>query len=114
MGQMLAETLSLAPASERAERTPLEPKLLGLLFSLLIAATPILIVALSPPHSGGIFVAGYLAGAFTAPLVLLGILKAAHALFGSNWLNSVLGVLIYLTAIVLISVAAMLWSFALA
>jgi len=35
-------------------------RLRGLLFSIGVAVTPILIVILSPPRSGGIFVAGYL------------------------------------------------------
>ena len=65
----------------------------------------------SPPRTGGAFVAGYLVGAVTAPFVVFGAVKAADDLFNSGWLNSVLGVLIYLTAVVLLSVAAITWSF---
>jgi hypothetical protein len=108
---MLTGTISVAPAPARVERKPADTMLRGALFSLLVAAAPVLIVMLSPPRSGGIFVAGYLAGTFTAPLVLLGTLKAAQDLFGSDWPNSVFGVLLYLSAVVLLSLAAIVWSF---
>jgi hypothetical protein len=91
--------------------TAVEQKLKGLLFSILIPLVPILIVALSPPQTGGAFVAGYLVGAVTAPFVVFGAIKAADDLFNSGWLNSVLGVLIYLAAVILLSVAAIIWSF---
>jgi hypothetical protein len=86
-------------------------KLRGFLFSIVVAAAPILIVVLSPPRSGGLFVAGYLVGGVTAPIVVLGALKAADDLFDTGWLNSVLGVVIFLTVVFLLSIAAMLWSF---
>ena len=88
-----------------------EQKLKGLLFSILIPLVPVLIVALSPPQIGGTFVAGYLVGAVTAPFVVFGAIKAADDLFNSGWLNGVLGVFIYLAAVILLSVAAIIWSF---
>ena len=90
----------------RAER-----KLYGLLFSIIIALAPILIVALSPPRMGGTFVAGYLVGAITAPFVVFGAVRVADDLFEASWLNSAFGVLIYLTVVILLSVSAIVWSF---
>lgn len=98
------------PATE-SKNNAVERKLYALLFSILIPLAPILIVAFSPPPTGGAFVAGYLFGAITAPFVVFGTVKAADDLFNSGWLNSVLGVLIYLAAVILLSVAAIIWSF---
>jgi hypothetical protein len=94
-----------------SNRNVIEQKLKGLLVSILIPLVPILIVVLSPPETGGAFVAGYLVGAITAPFVVFATVKAADDLFNSGWVNSVLGVLIYLTAVVLLSMAAIVWSF---
>lgn len=83
----------------------------GLLFSSAVALIPVLIVTLSPPRSGGLFVGGYLTGTITAPIVALGTLRAANDVFDSRGLDGALGVLVYLALIFLISTATVVWSF---
>jgi hypothetical protein len=97
-------------SSRRSRAIGLRRKWRGILFSIIIAAIPILIVVLSPPRTGGIFVAGYLIGAITAPIVAILALKAADDLFESGWRDSLLGTVIYVFAIILVSAAAVAWS----
>lgn len=96
--------------TEKVRSSGLHRKLRGILFSIIIAAIPIFIVWLSPPRMGGVFVAGYLMGAITAPLVVIAGLKAADDLLQSSWLHSSIGTVLYFFVIVLISAGAVVWS----
>jgi len=98
-------------SSTRAIPGRLYRKLRGMLFSILIAAIPVLIVAWSPPDLGGTFVAGYLVGAITAPLIVIAGLKAADDLFESGLLRSSIGTVLYFVVIILISLGSIAWSF---
>ena len=84
-------------------------KLGALFFLIAIALTPFAIVILGS-KLGGIFVAGYVAGVITLPMVALGALRAIYALVESTDIEGIVGVLFYGFLVILISVAAVFWS----
>jgi hypothetical protein len=84
-------------------------KLGALFFLVAIALTPFAIVILGS-RLGGIFVAGYVTGVITLPMVALGALRAIYALVESTDIEGIVGVLFYGFLVILISVAAVFWS----
>jgi hypothetical protein len=86
-------------------------RLSAFVFCVAIGSSPLLIVMFGPRQSGGSFVAGYVTAVLTAPFILLGLIRAANTLFQGNWLDSLLGVGLYIALLLLISFAAILWVF---
>jgi hypothetical protein len=84
-------------------------KLGALLFLVAIALIPIAIVAWGTGR-GGIFVAGYIIGVLTAPIVAIGMMRAVSVLADSTWIDALIGFLIAAFVILIISVGAALWS----
>jgi hypothetical protein len=82
----------------------------ALFFLVAIALTPVSIVMVADGH-GGIFVTGYVAGVVTAPLVAIGATRAVYLLAEATELEGLVGVIVYGLVVVLISVAAAVWSF---
>jgi hypothetical protein len=85
-------------------------KLGALLFLLAIALIPVAIVIWGSER-GGIFVAGYVIGVITAPMIALGVIRAVSVLADSTWTDALFGFLIFAVVVLLVSVAAALWSF---
>ena len=85
-------------------------KLGALLFLLGIALIPVVIVIWGSER-GGIFVAGYVIGVITAPMVALGVIRAVAVLADSTWTGGLFGFLIFAVVVLLVSVSAALWSF---
>src|SRR5579872_3481116 len=85
-------------------------KLSALVFLVAIALVPIAIVVLAP-SGGGIWVAGYVTGMITAPIVAIGALRAISALNETVDLNVALVFVAFGVLVTLVSVAAALWSF---
>jgi len=85
-------------------------KLGAILFLLAIALIPVAIVVWGSGR-GGIFVAGYVIGVITAPMVAIGVIRAVSVLAGSTWMEALIGFLIFAVVVLVISVAAALWSF---
>ena len=100
----------MQPFVTRSSRANLG-RLAALIFSILIPLSPILIVAFTPPPAGGVFILGFLTGAFAAMFIFLGALRSADTLFRGTLLNSALGVMGYMAGVVAVSVLAALWSF---
>jgi hypothetical protein len=84
-------------------------KLGALLFLAAIALTPVVIVVLGS-RLGGIFVAGYVTGVITVPMVAFGAIRAIYALIESTEIEGLVGVLVYGFLVILISVAAAFWA----
>ena len=84
-------------------------KLGALLFLVAIALTPVVIVTLGSTL-GGIFVAGYVTGVITVPVVTFGAIRAIYTLIESTEIEGLVGVLVYGFLVILISVAAAFWS----
>ena len=84
-------------------------KLGALLFLAAIALTPVAIVALGS-RLGGIFVAGYVTGVITVPMVAFGAIRAVYALIESTKIEGLVGVFVYGFLVIIISVAAAFWS----
>jgi hypothetical protein len=84
-------------------------KLGALLFLVAIALTPVVIVTLGS-RLGGIFVAGYVTGVITVPVVGFGALRAIYELIESTKIEGLLGVLAYGFLVILISASAAFWS----
>ena len=85
-------------------------KLGAILFLLAIALIPIAIVVWGSGR-GGIFVAGYVIGVITAPIVAIGMIRAVSILGDSTWMNALIGFLIFAVVVLVVSIAAALWSF---
>jgi hypothetical protein len=85
-------------------------KLGAILFLLAIALIPVAIVALESGR-GGIFVAGYVIGVITAPMVAIGVLRAVSVLADSTWMDALIGFLVFAVVVLVVSVGAALWSF---
>ena len=104
--------ISVAEPSNRArfDRPAMSLQKLGAIFFLVaIALIPIAIVAWGTGR-GGIFVAGYVTGVLTAPIVAIGMMRAVSVLADSTWVDALIGFLIAAFLIVLVSVGAALWS----
>jgi hypothetical protein len=86
-------------------------RLVAILFSLFIPLSPIIVVSLLPPPGGGFFIAGFIAGAALCPLIVIGTIHAGATLFSVSPLKGIWGVVLYLFAVVLLSVIAAIWSF---
>ena len=84
-------------------------KLGAILFLIAVALIPVVIVVLGSGR-GGIFVAGYVIGVITAPIVAIGALRAVSVLADSTWLDGLIGLLIFSVVVILISVVAVFWS----
>jgi hypothetical protein len=82
-------------------------KLGALVFLVAIAFTPVGIVALGSKQ-GGTFVAGYVTGVITVPIVAFGAIRAIYVLVEST--EGLVGVLVFGFLVILISVAAAFWS----
>lgn len=96
---------------------PMHEKLVGALrktgafaFLLAVALTPLAIVMLQP-HHGSIWVAGYLAGIATVPVIAVVALRAILELAGSHDVNVFVGFVVYGALVVAISAGAALWAF---
>ena len=85
-------------------------KLGAVLFLLAIALIPIVIVIWGSER-GGIFVAGYVIGVVTAPIVAIGVIRAFTVVADSTWTDALIGFAAFAVAVLLVSVAAALWSF---
>lgn len=85
-------------------------KLIAIFFLIAIALVPVVIVILEPSR-GGIWVAGYVTGMITAPVVAIGAIRALAVWNEQTDLNVVVGFVIFGILVTLISVAAALWSF---
>ena len=85
-------------------------KLGAIFFLLAIALIPVAIVVWGSGR-GGIFVAGYVIGVLTAPIVAIGMIRAVSVLADSTWMNAIVGFLIFALVVLVVSVAAALWSF---
>ena len=85
-------------------------KLGAILFLLAIALIPVAIVAWGSGQ-GGIFVAGYVIGVTTAPIVAIGVMRAVSVLADSTWKDALIGFLIFAVVVLVVSVGAALWSF---
>jgi hypothetical protein len=85
-------------------------KLGAILFLLAIALVPIAIVIWGSER-GGIFVAGYVIGVITAPMIALGVIRAVSVLADSTWTDALFGFLIFAIVLLVVSIAAALWSF---
>jgi hypothetical protein len=82
-------------------------KLGALMFLAAIAFTPVVIVALGSKQ-GGIFVAGYVTGVITVPIVAFGAIRAIYVLVETT--EGLVGVLVFGLLVILISVAAAFWA----
>jgi hypothetical protein len=85
-------------------------KLGAILFLLAIALIPIAIV-IGGSERGGIFVAGYVIGVITAPIVAIGVIRAFSVLADSTWTDALIGFAVFVVVVLAVSVAAALWSF---
>jgi hypothetical protein len=85
-------------------------KLGAILFLIAIALIPIAIVVWGSGR-GGIFVTGYVIGVITAPIVAIGMIRAVSVLADSTWMNALIGFLIFAVIVLVVSVAAAVWSF---
>lgn len=81
-------------------------KLMALLFLIAVALVPFFIVVLYS-HQGGIWVAGYVTGILTLPLVGFGVIKAINTL---NDEEAFIGTVVFGLVVILISVIAAFWS----
>ena len=84
-------------------------KLGALIFLVAIALTPVVIVSLGS-NLGGFFVAGYVTGIITAPMVALGAMRAIYELAEATGVEGLVGVFVFGFLVVLISAAAAFWS----
>jgi len=85
-------------------------RVLALVFLMAVALVPVAVVVLGSSR-GGIWVAGYVTGIITVPLVAMGALRAIYVLFESTEFEVIVGFVIFGVLVVLTSVAAALWSF---
>jgi hypothetical protein len=85
-------------------------KLGAILFLIAIALIPVAIVVWGSGR-GGIFVTGYVIGVITAPIVAIGMIRAVSVLADSTWMNALIGFLIFAVVVLVVSVAAAVWSF---
>jgi hypothetical protein len=85
-------------------------KLGAILFLIAIALIPVAIVVWGSAR-GGIFVAGYVIGVITAPIIAIGVIRAVTVLADSTWMDALIGFLIFAVVVLVVSVAAALWSF---
>jgi hypothetical protein len=86
-------------------------RVLGALsFLCAVALVPVIIV-LFEPSRGGIWVAGYVTGMITAPMIAVGALRAISLLNDQFDLDIPIGFVVFGILVTLISVAAALWSF---
>jgi hypothetical protein len=104
----MIENDRMSPFHDRKMTTALK-KLSSLLFLIAIALTPVVIVTLGS-GLGGVFVAGYVAGVITVPMVALLAMRAIYELIESTEIEGIVGVLVYGFLVILISVAAAVWS----
>ena len=84
-------------------------KLGAILFLIAVALIPVVIVVLGSGR-GGIFVAGYVIGVITAPIIAIGAARAVAVLADSTWSDGLIGFLIFSVVVILISVVAVFWS----
>jgi hypothetical protein len=82
-------------------------KAVALLFLIAIALVPFLIVVMYS-REGGIWVAGYVTGIITVPLVGLAAIQAINTLSTEG---AFIGTIVFGFIVILISVAMALWSF---
>ena len=85
-------------------------KVVALLFLVAIALVPVAVVVLGSSR-GGIWVAGYVTGIITVPLIAMGALRAIYTLLESNELRVFISFVVFGVLVILTSVAAALWSF---
>jgi hypothetical protein len=84
-------------------------KLGAIFFLVAVAVIPVAIVFLGSGR-GGIFVAGYVIGVITAPIIAIGVVRAFAILAGSTWTDILIGFLVFSVVVLVISVAAAFWS----
>jgi hypothetical protein len=84
-------------------------KTVAVLFLIVIAMVPFVIVAFAP-RQGGLFVSGYVTGMITVPLVAIGVMRAFYTLTGSAEAE-IFGVFVFGLCLTAISVGAVVWSF---
>jgi hypothetical protein len=85
-------------------------KVVALLFLVAIALVPVAVVVLGSGR-GGIWVAGYVTGIITVPLIAMGALRAIYTLLESNELRVFISFVVFGVLVILTSVTAALWSF---
>jgi hypothetical protein len=78
------------------------------LFLAAIALTPVAIV-LRWPRAGGIWVAGYVVGIATVPIVAFAVLRAVNAIFGEERLLAAF--IAYSAILVIVSIASAVYAF---
>jgi ABC-type proline/glycine betaine transport system permease subunit len=78
------------------------------LFLAAIALTPVAIVLLWP-RAGGIWVAGYVVGIATVPIVAFAVLRAVNAIFGEERLLAAF--IAYGAILVIVSIASAIYAF---
>jgi hypothetical protein len=82
----------------------------ALLFLATVILAPVAIV-LFEPGRGGIWVAGYVTGMITVPLVAIGAIRAIYALFERTALDVFVAFVVFGSLVTLVSIAAILWAF---
>jgi hypothetical protein len=78
------------------------------LFLAAIALTPVAIVLLWP-RAGGIWVAGYVVGIATVPIVAFAVLRAVNAIFGEE--RVLVAFMAYSAILVAVSIASAIYAF---
>ena len=78
------------------------------LFLAAVALTPVAIVLLWP-RAGGIWVAGYVVGIATVPIVAFAVLRAVNEIFGEERLMAAF--IAYSAILVIVSIASAIYAF---
>ena len=84
-------------------------KLAALLFLATIVMAPIFIVALKG-RPGGIWVAGYVTGIVTVPLIAIGALRAISRLADAMDIEAFVGFVVFALFVLAVSAASALWA----